>query len=238
MMRMKTRLITLLGSLLLTSLAQAAPSYLMWHEWSAWSPGKPSRAQQFVIQEDGSAQFAEFVDDKLLRLARFSYPDAGQLPQLMGEFLQLDSHYEVRKTPHRVVEGRGDKTWLFVSAQGQLKHVQADQDLLPRSMLDFRYTLSQPSGGHSGSFVSLRLMPSSFRPDAIEQAQMPTLDPAQLQDFPELLSGLSTPFWLVALPPQKWQALLTRLKLSPQAPFVKTAAGELAKLVFYPEAKP
>ena len=238
MMRMKTRLITLMGSLLLTSLAQAAPSYLMWHEWSAWSPGKPSRAQQFVIQDDGSAQFAEFVDDKLLRLADFSYPEAKQLPRVMDEFLKLDSHYQVRKTPHRVVEGRGDKTWLFVSAQGQRKHVQTDLDLQPRVMFDFRYTLSVPSGGHSGSFVSVRLMPDSFRPDTADLAQMPTLDAAQLQDFPELLTGLNTPFLLVALPPQRWQTLLTHLKLTPQTPYVKTAAGDIAKLVFYPSVKP
>lgn len=235
---MKISVLTLVGSLLLSGMAQAAPTYLMWHEWSAWVPGKPSRAQQFVIQEDGSGQFAEFVDDKVLRLAPFAYPDATQLPKVMDEFLKLDSHYATRQTPHRVVEGRGDKTWLFVSAQGQRKHVQADLDLQPRVMFDFRYTLSEPSGGHSGSFVSVRLMPGSFRPDAADLAQMPTLDAAQLQDFPELQAGLNTPFLLVALPPKRWQASLDHLKLSPQAAFVKTVAGDIAKLVFYPSAKP
>lgn len=232
------RLSTLLGALLVTGLAQAAPAYVMWQEWSAWVPGKPSRAQQFVIQEDGRGQYAEFVDDKLLRLVSFSYPNAEQLPQLMGEFLKLDSRYAIPQTPHRVVEGRGDKTWLFVSAQGQRKHVRADRDLQPRLMRDFHDTLVAPPGGQPGSFVAVQLMPEAFRPDAAELAQMPTLQPAGLPDFPELQASLANPFKLVALPAARWHALLAQLKLSPHAPYARTADGEIIKLMFYLPAQP
>jgi hypothetical protein len=235
---MKTVFLTFLGSLLLTGLAHAAPAYVMWHEWSSWVPGKPSRAQQFLVQEDGRGQFAEFVDDKVVRLASFSYANTQRMPAVMGEFLKLDASYETPPTPRRVEEGRGERTWLFVSAQGQRKHVLADKALQPRVMQDFRQTLLAPPGGQGGSLVSVQLMPDSFRPDAADMAQMPTLDAAALQDFPEVLPALSTPFWLVELPPARWEALLLQLKLSRHATYVKTAAGSIAKWVFYPPATP
>lgn len=234
--RTTSRSITfLLLAFALASPSQSQPiaSFVMMKELPSWAPGRPEKSRQVLVWEDGTGQAVDVVDNKVISLADFSYPKTSSALFPIDYLFKLNNNYAAPATPGLIVEGRGDKTVFVMHAKGRSKFISAENELLPLALVELRQKFPAMTGGRTGSFISVRLLPEPIIADLRGIATLPVAAPAILKDFPELSEALSSPFKFVPLNPKKWNKMLAILKLSPSAVFVKTTTGNIVRIEFY-----
>lgn len=197
-------------------------------------PGRPDVSRQTLVLSDGSGQFAEIRDKKVVRVVDVSFPLPSKSRLLEPEFLELNDHYDAPPEAGLVVEGRGDKMVFVLHANGKTKFIAGKTELLPKALLNFRAQFPSPAGGTTGSFVAANCLSVPVMEDLLRIPTLPEVSSLVLQDFPELQLALHTPFKLIAMDVAKWKQLLEQLKLSPSAPFLKTGPASVVRLEFYP----
>lgn len=216
------------------SWSETAPSFVLMKELSPWLPGKPEKSRQVLVSNDGTGQAAEIVDRQIVSLTEFVFPKTGYDAFDADALLNLDETYEAPRASGLVVEGHGNKIVVVIRAKGRSKFISAESDRLPQAIIDFRQKIPLTNSGRTGSFLSAGLLPEAASADLRNIPTLPSTTPSLLKDFPELGEALASPFKFVMLAPNKWQGLLTTLKLSSSAAFLKTAAGDIVRLEFYP----
>lgn len=234
------RTISLSITFLLLAFAFASPSqsqpiasFVMMKELSSWSPGRPEKSRQVLVWEEGTGQAVDIVDNKVISLADFSYPNTSSALFPIDYLFKLNNNYAAPAVPGLIVEGRGDKIVFVMHANGRSKFISAENELLPLALVELRQKFPATTGGRTGSFISVRLLPESVIADLRGIATLPVAVPAILKNFPELNKALSSPFKFVPLTSEKWNRLLAILKLNPSAVFVKTTTGNIVRIEFY-----
>lgn len=225
----------LLLAFALASPSQSQPiaSFVMMKELPSWAPGRPEKSRQVLVWENGAGQAVDVADNKVISLADFTYDEANSALFPIDYLFELNDNYAAPAVPGLIVEGRGDKTVFVMHANGRSKFISAENELLPLALVELRQKFPAITGGRTGSFISVRLLPEPVIADLRGIATLPVAAPAILKDFPELGEALSSPFKFVPLTQKKWNRLLAILKLSPSAVFVKTTTGNIVRIEFY-----
>jgi hypothetical protein len=219
--------------LALPGLSHAAGSYILMKDLPAWVPGKGNSFRQILFNEDGTGQSADIANGKVTRVTEFRHHRTGKDWFSLGELFNLKDNYETARSPGLVVEGRTDKTLFVVHDKGRRKFISAENDLLPPLLLELRRALSAAGEERKGGFISASLLPGAATADLAKIESLPQASASILEAFPELNRALNAPFHMVAMPPEKWQRLLSALKLSASAAFVKDGRGGIMRIEFF-----
>ena len=216
-----------------SSWASAQDDYLVWSEFSVWAPGRPDQWQQFYFEQNGKTQFVETLNDKVVRIADMNHDNLFKSFQL-AQLFDLNDSYEPPKVAGLVVEGRGKKVLLTASLNGRIKFISADATLLPPLMTSLRQEMKEPPAQPAGGFVSVKLLPPTFKLSPDELAQLPMMSDATVEQFAELRDAFALPFKLIAMTGDRWQLVQSHLKQDSQSIYARTVKNGVVKLQFYP----
>lgn len=227
------KLMVLLAGLFTSYWAAAQGDYMVWSEYGVWAPGRPDRLLQFYFHQDGNGQFVETLNEKVVRIADTNhYNFFKSLP--LDRLFDLNDSYEPPKVLGLVVEGRGKKVLLTASLNGRMKFINADANLLPSLMMSLRQEMKEPPAQAAGGFVSVKLLPPTFKLNPDELSQLPTISDAIVEQFSELRDAFALPLKLIAMTSDRWQLVQSHLKQDGHGVYARTAKNGVVKLQFYP----
>jgi hypothetical protein len=213
--------------------SHATGSFVAWTEYDPWSPGRPEKHRQFYFHQDGTGQIFEAVNEQIVKL--------GETDQslffrslYLDRIFDLNEPLEAPKSRSSIVEGRGNKIYLVVSDAGRLKFITADAKFLSPVLEDLRRRLVEPPTRNLASFVSITLLPPTFKPSAEESSQMILLSESVQDQFPEINKALVAPFKLISMSDIRWNMLNKLLGSSGIQLYAKTIKNDMVKLQYHP----
>jgi hypothetical protein len=227
------KVILLYAGLFSSFWAAAQVDYLVWSELSVWAPGRPDKFRQFYFRQDGKGQFVETLNERVIRIADVN-DNSFVKPLELSQLFDLSDSYELPKVSGQVVEGRGNKVALVSSWNGRTKFITADANFLPPLMAGYREKMIEPSVVATGSFVSVRLLPTSFKLSSAEVDQLPLMSDDLVDQFSELRDAFATPFKFIVMDEARWRLVQSHLNQDSLGVYVRTTQRGVVKVQFYP----